>query len=64
MPVEKGQVLFLKGLPAVMFPLPFDVANHIWQPGPAYAESNVTVLPGKGTSAKRFMEPLTGSAFK
>jgi hypothetical protein len=62
MPVEKGPVLLLKGLSTVMFTLPFDIPNHICQLGLAYGESTISILPGKGTSAKRLVEPKTRPA--
>ena len=62
MPVEKGPVLLLEGLPAVVFALSLDVANDIRQLGLAHGEGTVTILPSEGTSAKRFVEPQTGPA--
>jgi hypothetical protein len=53
----------LEGLPTVMFALRLDVSDYIWQLGLAYGEGAVTILPGEGTSAKRFVDPKTGSAF-
>jgi len=50
MPVEKSPVLFLEGLPAVMFALPLNVAKYVGELGLAYSEGTVAVLPGKGTS--------------
>jgi hypothetical protein len=64
MPVEKGPVLRLKGLSTVMFTLLFDIPNHIWQLGLADCEGTISILPGKGASAKRVVEPKTRSAFQ
>ena len=50
MPVEKSPVLFLEGLPAVVFALPLNVAKYVGELGLAYSEGTVAVLPGKGTS--------------
>jgi len=57
MPVEKGPVLRLKGLSAVMFTLPLRRPNYIWQLGLADCEAtiSISILPGKGASAKRLV---------
>jgi hypothetical protein len=60
--IEKHPILLLEGLPAVMFPLPFDVPNHIWQLGLAYSKGAISILPGKGASVKSLVELKTGSA--
>jgi hypothetical protein len=62
MPVEKGPILLLESLPAMMFPLLFDKPNHILQLGFAHGEGSVTILPSECTSVKRFVEPQAGPA--
>ena len=56
MPVKKGTVLLLEGLPTVMFALSFDVANYVRELGLTYGEGAITILPSEGISAKRFVE--------
>jgi hypothetical protein len=64
MPVKKGTVLLLEGLPTVMFALSFDVTNYVRELGLTYGEGAITILPGEGTSAKRVMEPKARSSFQ